>query len=290
MIYVMGAGRSGSTILGVALGNCTEVFDAGELEAWLRRSAIPNFGGEQRNQFWSRVNDEVPDGAALFGDRSWRCFEHSSALLRIRSGIDRRRLRQRYRRVAEDLYCAVSGLSGASHVVDTSHYPLRARELQGVEGIDLYLVYLVRDPHKVVESFNRKDVAQNWKSPLATNVYLWLTHLLSVFIFLNHNRDRRLFLRHEDFSVDPEGTLSSILEWIHAPIDLPDLTSLRTGIPFQGNRLLRSEVLAFKGSDASSSRRLLMTSILQLPWAAIFSVLRPTVRPRRRPVSPSASS
>lgn len=30
VIYVMGAGRSGSTILGVVLGNCTNVFDAGE--------------------------------------------------------------------------------------------------------------------------------------------------------------------------------------------------------------------------------------------------------------------
>jgi hypothetical protein len=276
VVYVMGAGRSGSTILGVALGNCVDVFDAGELDAWLRRSGIPNFAGAERMRFWGAVRREVPEGDSLFGDLAWRYLEHSLALFRITAWSKRRQLRRRYRKITESLYHAIAHNSGAVHVIDTSHYPLRARELQRLSGIDLYIVYLVRDPHSVVESFNRKDGAQNWKSPVATNAYLWLTHALSVSVFLRHRRDRRLFLRHEDFIANPERVLTRVQECIDTAPGLPDLRSLTTGIPFQGNRLLRSEVLALRRGVGPPPRRLAITTLLQLPWETVLSLLRPS--------------
>src|SRR5438128_1514865 len=45
VIYMMGAGHSGSTILGVALGNCEGVFYAGEVEEWLVNSGESPIGG-----------------------------------------------------------------------------------------------------------------------------------------------------------------------------------------------------------------------------------------------------
>jgi hypothetical protein len=277
VIYVMGAGRSGSTILGVTLGNCSKTFDAGELDAWLRRSGVPNFGGSARVQFWDSVRHDVPCGEELFGEQAWRCLEHSLALFRVHGWPARRRLRARYRRIAESLYGAIRRTSGATYIVDTSHYPLRARELQQLDTIDLYLVYLVRNPQHVVASFNRQDVAQKWKSPFVTNAYLWLTHLLSTFVFLRHRRDRRLFLRYEDFIADPSGVLRGIWGHIDASVALPDPASLSTGIPFQGNRLLRSEIISLQ-SDVPQAPQLLVTSLLQSPWELVFSRLQPTAR------------
>jgi len=60
----MGSGRSGSTILGVALGNCDGVFYAGELDNWLVRSGTPVLGGLERTRFWSTVRDDVPGGGS----------------------------------------------------------------------------------------------------------------------------------------------------------------------------------------------------------------------------------
>ena len=57
--YVMGSGRSGSTILGVTLGNCAGIFYAGELDAWLRTSGVPPQNGAERARFWGAVADEV---------------------------------------------------------------------------------------------------------------------------------------------------------------------------------------------------------------------------------------
>src|SRR6185312_1872935 len=184
-----------------------------------------------------------PQGAAtLFGNVAQRSIERSMAVLRLHKWATRRRLRSRYRAVAEDLYRALAHTAEATHVVDTSHYPLRARELQAITGIDLYLLFLVRDPQGVVASFNRDDVGEFKKSTAHTNAYLLLTHLLSALVFLRHPRERRLFVRYERFIEDPAGVLGEILALAGVPPGpLPDFASLRIGYPLQGNRVTRLE-------------------------------------------------
>jgi hypothetical protein len=281
VLYVMGAGRSGSTVLGVTLGNCEDVFYAGELDAWLVRSGAPLLDGAERTRFWAEVRDQVDGAADLFGREAQRALERSVSVFRIHKWPVRRRLRQRYRRIAQDVYAAIARTAGASHVVDTSHYPLRARELQALSGVDFYLLYLMRDPQSVVASFNRTDVVQYTKSTLTTNVYLWLTNFISVLVFLRQRRDRRLFVRYEDFVTDPAGVVRAILNVADSPAALPDFTSLRTGMPLLGNRLIRSEVIALKGKSAPPARRSWITSILQLPWSPVLSRMRPTAATAR---------
>lgn len=274
VIYVMGAGRSGSTILGVTLGNCEGIFYAGELDKWLSSAGEPPLRDAPRASFWEGVREQLVDAGDLFGGEV-RDFERSSALFRAEAWRTRRRLRARYRRVAEDLYHAVARTARATHVVDTSHYPLRARELQALDGIDLYLVFLVRDPQSVVASFNRADVPERRFGMPTTNAYLWLTYLLSTFVFLRHPRERRLLLRHEDFVADPERVLREILDRVDCRSATPDLTSLRTGLPFHGNRMIRSELVSLDGREAAQPPRSKMTTLAQLPLALALSRLRP---------------
>jgi Sulfotransferase family len=277
VIYIVGAGRSGSTILGVTLGNCEGIFFAGELDKWLTRSGVPQLDDAERLRFWSRVRKEVQGGEELFGYAAHRCLERSSVVFRLRSWPTRRRLRGRYRRISQEVYRAIAEQTGASYVVDTSHYPLRARELQGTAGIDLYLLFLVRDPQSVVASLNRADVPERRFSALTANAYLWLTHLLSLHVFLRHRADRRLFVRHEEFVANPEGVLSRILALIRSDAEIPDLSALETGFGFQGNRLLRSDVLTLNDRVERNARPSRLTMLLQLPWTMVFSRLRPSV-------------
>src|SRR5580704_12897137 len=104
VIYVMGAGRSGSTTLGITLGNCVDVFYAGELDNWLVRSGVPQVEDGPRAQFWSSVRDGLDDpgrAAALFGHEAQRAIERSLSLFRIHRWPTRRRLRRHYRGIAE---------------------------------------------------------------------------------------------------------------------------------------------------------------------------------------------
>lgn len=287
VIYVMGAARSGSTILGVTLGNCANVFYAGELRGWLETRGVPGIAGEERLRFWSEVRNEVEPPPELIG-REAQHIERTLSLFRIRQRAKRRRLVGRYREIADELFRSIAHLADVTHVVDSSSYPLRARELKKVSGIDVHLVYLVRDPHSVVASFTGPE----WRfseSTHMTNAYLWLTTLLSIVTFLGHPRDRRVFVRHEDFVADPEAVLRRVLDCADLDVEIPNLNALDTGIHYGGNRLLRSgEVIALRRAPDQPSRRLLMTTILQRPWTPILSLLRPaaTVASRR----PRASS
>ena len=283
VIYVMGAGRSGSTILGVTLGNCDGVFFAGELDAWLARSGEPQVQDADRLRFWETVRNRVTGAAELYGNRAQRTIERSLSLFRVRLWRERRSLSGPYRRVSESLYEAVAAVSGAAAVVDSSHYPLRAREMQRLTGVDLYLIYLVRDPQSVVASFNRKDVAQYSKSTLTTNVYLWLTALLSVMVFLSHPRERRLFVRYEDFIADPQAVVGAIvgLAGLHPPA--PDLGAMRTGLAFQGNRVIRTPVIALEREPVRPGPRSRVTAALQRPCSAVIERLTPAAgEPGRR--------
>ncbi|MEA2153778.1 MAG: hypothetical protein QOI18_2011, partial [Solirubrobacteraceae bacterium] len=268
----MGAGHSGSTILGVALGNCEGFFYAGELEEWLITGDTPRWALRESQQFWSAVRERVSGGDLLFGSAANRCIERSSAVLRVDLWLERRRLRRRYGEVAERLIDAVAELADARQVVDTSHFPLRARELRTLSGIDLVLVYLVRDPQEVVASNVRElslhEVAERRWRTLVMNANLCLTQLVSLVVFLTHPRNRRIFVRHEDFLLDPEGVIRQILQTADARVEVPDLARLSVGSPLQGGRLIRAQEVAVRRSRTDvrpvppSS---LMTRLVQAP-------------------------
>ena len=288
----MGAGHSGSTILGVVLGNCEGFFYAGEVEEWLVKAGRPPWGAGERARFWSDVRDQVEDAEDLFGARANSCVERSSVLFRVDRWPTRLRMLVRYRRVAEELLVAIARTAGATHVVDTSHFPLRARELARLRGIELYIVFLARDPRAVVDSNLRElsphEVAERRARTLVMNANLWLTQLLSVLVFLRHPRERRMFLRHEDFLADPEAVLRAMLERVDSDAEPPDLGALKIGSPLQGNRLIRSEQIALEPAPRGRPPSSPLTTLLQLPWKPVLARMRPALRAQARAARESA--
>lgn len=280
VIYVMGAGHSGSTILGMTLGNCEGVFFAGEIARWLRYDGKPRLPGEQRAEFWRRVRSGVDVPEELLGLRA-RAIEQSSAAFRPLSRLRQRRLRGSYARTTAGVFASIAREAGADYVVDTSHFPRRARELQRNEEIELYLVLVVRDAQSVIASYGRENVPhkQTWKMG-TTNAYLWLTYALSLPVFLRQRRERRLFVSHEAFVSDPGGVVERILAMAGSPAAPPDTGALATGMAFQGNRLLRTEqTISLRERPEGSPRRSIVTAVLQLPWRFVFARLGPAVRP-----------
>jgi Sulfotransferase family len=293
----MGQGKSGSTILGVALGNCDGVFFAGELASWLMTSGRPLLGGTERARFWRDVADDVPIPPELHGPSAFHHLERGNSALRLEQRSAAARIRELYRPLTGALYRSVASRAGATHIIDTSHLPLRARELQGLGDIDLHLLFLVRDAESIVASHTRhvksREVAERRLRFLVINLHLWVTYLLSVIVFLRQPRDRRLLVRHEDFVADPAAVMREILDFAGSTAAIPDLANLSTGLPFQGNALLRQEKVALKPNPAPPHQQSRLIRLLQRPWVLVFSRLEPTATGRReaqpRPVPSDAS-
>ena len=277
--YVIGTGRSGSTILGLALGSCETVLNAGELHLWLGKAGKSPLPGERRAKFWAQVRERSDVDADLLGPAT-RVLERTAALFDPRTWRAQRRLRSRYLAATEQILRATASVARVTHVVDTSHFPRRARHLQKLEGIELYLLFVVRDPGRIVASYRDDDKDFPHFNLLTANLYVWVTYLLSVLVFQRHPRERRLLVSYEAFLADPEGTLAEILRRIDCDSPVPDLSSLDTGVAFQGNPLLRSETVALKRELPPAPVALGPTWLLQAPWKLIFSRLEPALRPR----------
>jgi hypothetical protein len=282
VIYVMGSGHSGSTILGVALGNCRGMFFAGELHEFLARSGMPVLGGLERTRFWAQVRERTPQAVPLYGPRVLRLLERSSAALRLSALPAARALRPRYRAATASIFAAIAELAPARYVIDSSHFPLRARQLQQTPGVELHLIFLVREPQPVVASItrliNQHEVARRRLMTLKTNADLWLTYALSLAVFRRQPPQRRMLVHFEDLIAAPEAVLAQILAHAGADPQLPDLEALRTGLAIHGNRFIQQELVAFKRSPSAGAperRGSALTALAQRPWQAVFARLRP---------------
>ena len=85
-------------------------------------------------------------------------------------------------------------------------------------------------------------------------------------------------MRYEDFIAEPARILRQILDWWGIASELPELTNLRPGVPFQGNRLVQQETLSVVHPTRQRAA-LRITSVVQAPWELLLSSLGPTAGP-----------
>jgi len=267
VVFLMGAGRSGSTVLGIALGGLSACFYAGELFAW------PLFRGEANSEkpdildFWRRVRSGVAAPEQFYGDRFHRRLEHSRALL-IPWRLARGPLIESYRSWNRALLRRIQSETDAAFVVDSSHYPLRAWQLMRDPELDVYLIHLVRDPREVIQALQKQTQRHRPMGPLAANLYCLSVWLLSSAVFALAPRERRLRIRYEDFLDEPAGAVRRVAALLQVTPDVESFSELATGPIFHGNRLRRMESIAIsRQPQARTLGRVwwLVSTLLQLP-------------------------
>jgi hypothetical protein len=84
-----------------------------------------------------------------------------------------------------------------------------------------------------------------------------------------------MLVSHERFLAEPESVLGDILRGTGSPAAIPDLTALKTGLAFLGNRVVSSDTVALRAEPERARRRSPMTALLQLPWRLLDGRLRP---------------
>lgn len=286
-LFIVGAGRSGSTILGNVLGEIDGVCHAGELNDLWSLLAKGRYCGCERLlsdcDFWAEVLAAVRGGGHLpAGDpvaisswhrRTLRYRRLPSLLLQPSADAER------YAQVSGDLYRAIARVSGARIVVDSSKGAPGAALLRLIPGIEAYFVHLVRDPRGVAYSWERtkapprgataRDMRRWTPGRVARN---WLAVQLMVEVSRARIGGRWLTLRYEDLAEQPRAMLERTLEFIgEQPTALPfvdDATVVLGNNHTVGgnrNRFKRGEVRFRIDQDwvshQSRRNRLLITSM-----------------------------
>ena len=232
VIYIAGYGRSGSTILDIALGQHGSVFGAGEITALARHV----WDGNE----YCACGSTVPD-CPLWKQavERWRAGEdaefmatHRTAQERIETIISPRRSglvartspdRSRFRQQTAKLFQALRAVSGRPIIVDSSKLPGRGFALATMPSIDLYVVHLVRDGRGVAWSmmkpFKRqidKGLQKDLKpKPLIYTALRWaIVNAAAQLLCWRLGPERSMRIRYEDLVENPADILRQILAMV----------------------------------------------------------------------------
>jgi hypothetical protein len=284
----MGAGRSGTTLLDILLGNSNGFVSCGELNRFPRHQGEPPQieADSPRGRFWQQVRDRLRQRATPLDFHRLAALEHRHAyhtsVLRTLLSIGDESDQAEYSGYIRDLYASLFEVSGARTLIDSSKYPGRALRVHQVfagTSTRVVFIYLRRDAVDVVRSFAKQGIEQPSKSWIAANVYYAGVNALCVLAgwWLRRSGRELVAVSYEDLLTNPHATVRKIAQALK--LDLAGVerclsaNEFRVGPLFHGNRIRLKPVIALerpRGEPRSLTWREKITRILSRPFLGSF--------------------
>ena len=248
LIYIIGTGRSGTTLIDILLGNDKNIFSAGEINRFPKRNGIPP-GRAVCNitwRFWIDIKNNLNNVNLHDQEKLGRALEYHSGF------FNRKKCKFliSYYSYLRQFFKLLIAKINESVVIDSSKYPLRAYHLSIVVPEFKYCIYLKRHPVSIVRSFKKMDIEQPSKSWFWVNLYLIIVHLLTNWTIrrLKKNGIKVKEVSFEEIVNNPINFIDQLEESFD--LDLKDLKlkllkekALHTNHLFDGNRIrLKSRV------------------------------------------------
>ena len=245
VLYILGWGRSGSTIMDNLLGELDGFFSAGELNYLWQRGlvegrkcgcgrpvrACPVWSGVLRRAFGDDWEARIDPREVVRWQREAVRVRHTPAMLRLQPGEPTGRpALDAYLGVLARLYRAIPEETGARVVVDSSKRPSDAALLRLVPGVRPSYVQLVRDPRAVAYSWQRHKAQPDRNRPAelvrhgpVDSTLSWIRwNSLAESVRAKSPPSSSLLLRYEDLVARPRPSLLDVAALVgEAPPALP---------------------------------------------------------------------
>jgi hypothetical protein len=227
VFYLAGIPRTGSTVLGQALGDMPGVIFVGELNLFWRRFANDELCtcGQPlpRCQFWSAV---ISKGFGELRSEDAQNLAELEQVFRLREGIVRPLLSAR-RKFTEfershdvvnarlQLYRSIANTAHVEWIIDSGKDPWYGGFLGRLFGDSFGTVHVVRDPRGV--AFSRAKLVRSDSEPTymprrhpARTALSWLVQNLEIQFFLKRLSASYVRLRYEDFAADSKAIVRNV--------------------------------------------------------------------------------
>jgi hypothetical protein len=233
VLFVSGAPRSGSTILGMILGQLKGCCDVGELWAlWRPAYANGDLCGcglpVDECPFWSTViRDALGPDFAEAGPKLGLLHRRMMGTLRaplVWAHIRGWRRRPEYDEYAEGLarhYRAIAVTSGAMVVVDSSKMASDALIATTIPGVRLSVVHIVRDPWGVAWSWKKRRRQPGAKGreldrhgTVATGSRWFVYNAFAELLLAPILKERFRRVRYEDLLSNPVDVTTDLADWL----------------------------------------------------------------------------
>jgi hypothetical protein len=264
LLVIVGAIRSGSTLLSIVLGSSPEIFSTGELihlhgRGWLNNEYCAC--GQRVNDcaFWQEVKrrwtEQFPGNSVERFLELQRRFERPRFLFFDALLVGNPEF-QEYLHSLNSLFHSVQEVSGRPCVVDSSKKPVHALYSSMAADQDVYVVHLVRDSRGVAWS-KAKSLAKDERGGVQEDLRPaavgrtardWLlTNLLCSYL-ARKLPGHYLRVRYEDLVADPRGMLQRIGEFSGMDLSEPirrliEGEEMLSGHTVAGNRLRMNDTV-----------------------------------------------
>jgi hypothetical protein len=233
VVYIGGAGRSGSTVLALLLGRLPGFFPVGGLnnlwERGLRDNYLCGCGSHFREcPFWGSVGHEAFGGwdnvdlpeILRLKDAVAR-YRHVPLLIAPRLRPAFAENQARYSSYVASVYRSIAQVSGCSIIVDNSHDVAPALLLRRTAGIRGHVVHLIRDSRGFAFSASKRVArAEATAAPTYMARYTpaqasleWLVANLPYHLISSASLPR-MQLRYESLVASPASEISRISEFV----------------------------------------------------------------------------
>lgn len=229
VLYIAGAGRSGSTFLSLMLSQHAQTYNIGQIRDLpeARRSAAPCSCRRSVPDcaYWGPVIARLeaahgPDalqalqaGMAAFGTASGEAPNWHEPQVRDKLA----RENAEFLTLFGDLYAAAAEQAGGRMLIDSSKSVDLCLALSLLPQVDLHILNLVRDPRAVAVSW-----AKVLKRPrvLRGRTRNWAGRQRRLKRLEALDPAKFMLLRYEDLTVDPQHWMGRIQDWAGVPRDL----------------------------------------------------------------------
>lgn len=230
VVYIVGKGRSGSTLLDDVLGTLPETASTGELWTlwdadWGRQpgyrcacgrapAECPVWGPALRGV----VGQELREDRLAAMDRLQSRVRSWPRVPTLLAGSQPEDARLYARRMGQ-LYAGVAEATQARRIIDSSKWPAHVGLLGMVPGIRPWLLHLVRDPRAVAHSYTRVKPAEGQPDlprfgPVHTATSWAARNVAVEAVKRRLPEERQYVLRYEDFVAEPRAVVRSLGEWL----------------------------------------------------------------------------
>jgi hypothetical protein len=264
VLSIVGAGRSGTTVLASILGEVPGFASAGEIRWLWRRGVIERrpcacglapadcpVWGPVVVQTLASADGQGPDrtlDAIVAAQAEIATLGNRLRVLRSASAPTTSwRALNLVRDTVETAYQSFAAATDARVVVDTSKRPHDAAVVAANPDISLYVLHVVRDPRAVAYSWRRAKTftvagathAMGTRR-LSSSTRRWTSNCWGADVLRRHVPEERwLRLRYEDFCAAPRETFGAILgllgEQGASPFEGPDTVRVNPGHIVAGN-------------------------------------------------------
>ncbi|MCP5382486.1 MAG: sulfotransferase [Kordiimonadaceae bacterium] len=259
LIYLMGAGRSGTTALATFLGASSEIQVLGEMHQFFEhiyKSKTCSCNCKLINcEYWGKVLELLPQEliqkAESLNQMECSVEAHSTVLHHLIHSNNFKNSDLYLSSMAQILQTCQQ-VNDKEVLLDSAKFISRALALRNIEKIDLKVIYMVRDVRGVVHSFAKK--VQTSRGTLSSIVYYLIVNIVAEISCRLGFKGKYIKVRYEDMMSSPVDFFNELEDFLGIDLENTKHSILNDkefeiGHIIGGNRLKNNSAIKFNADN-----------------------------------------